>query len=41
MDVRFLKFKPSLIASAAIFLVNKIKRADVVWPDELMAASGY
>lgn len=41
IDVRFLKFKPSLLAASAIFLINKIKRADIVWPDVLMAASGY
>lgn len=40
-DSRFLKFKPSLLAASAIFLVNKIKRAEVVWPDVLVAASGY
>lgn len=41
MDTRFHRFKPSLLASAAIFLINKIKRAEVVWPDALVAASGY
>jgi cyclin B len=41
MDVRFLKFKPSLLAASTIFLINKIKRAEIVWPDVLMAASGY
>lgn len=41
MDTRFLKFKPSLMAASAIFLINKIKRSETVWPDALMAASGY
>lgn len=41
MDTKFLKYKPSLLASSAIFLINKIKRAEMVWPDALMAASGY
>lgn len=41
MDLKFLKFKPSMLAASTIFLINKIKRAEVVWPDVLMAASGY
>jgi hypothetical protein len=41
MDVRFLKFKPSLLACSAIFLINKIKRSEYVWPNTLVVASGY
>lgn len=36
-----MKYKPSLLAASSIYLVNKIKRSDVAWPDVLMAASGY
>ena len=41
MDLKFSKFKPSLLAASTIFLINKIKRTDEAWPDVLMAASGY
>jgi cyclin B len=27
MDIKFLKFRPSLLAASAIFLINKIKRS--------------
>jgi hypothetical protein len=41
MDMNFLKYKPSLLASAAIYLVNKIRRIDNIWPDILVGLTGY
>ena len=35
-----LKYKPSLLAAAGIYLVNKIRRVEDIWPDVLVAASG-
>lgn len=40
-DMKFCKYKPSMIASASIYLINKIRKAVDVWPDILVAASGY
>lgn len=41
LDAKFLKFKSSLLAASCIFLINKIKKAEIAWPDVLVAASGY
>ena len=41
LDHRFMNHKGSLLAASAVYLINKIKRADVAWPDQLVAASGY
>ena len=40
-NLKFSKYRPSLLASASIFLINRIKRVSEAWPDVLMAASGY
>lgn len=39
-DVNFMKYKPSTVACAAIYLVNKIRRVDEIWPQVLMEVSG-
>ena len=41
LERRFIGCKGSLMAASAIYLINKIKRVDSAWPDQLMAASGY
>jgi len=41
LDHSFLKYRPSVLASATVYLINKIKRSEIAWPDSLMAASGY
>lgn len=41
LDMNFLKYKPSLLASAGIYLVNKIRRVDAIWPDVLVGITGY
>jgi cyclin B len=41
LDARFLRYRPSLQAAATIYLINKIKRSEAVWPDIIVAASGY
>ena len=41
LDAHFLKYRQSLLAGSAIYLVNKIKKSECAWPDIIMAASGY
>lgn len=41
LQTKFLDYKPSLIASAAIYLINKIRKRNESWPDLLVAATGY
>lgn len=41
LDTRFLDYKPSLLASAAIYLINKIRKRSEAWPDLLIAATNY
>lgn len=41
LDVRFLEYKPSLLAASAIYLINKIRKRSESWPDLLIAATGY
>jgi hypothetical protein len=36
-----MKYKGSLLAGSAIYLINKIKKTDEAWPDVIVAASGY
>jgi hypothetical protein len=40
LEFKFLKYRPSLIATAAVYLVNKIrKNASQVWNEEVMLAT--
>ena len=41
LDMNFLKYKPSLLAAAGIYLVNKIRRVEEIWPDVLVGLTGY
>lgn len=41
LDVKFLEYKPSLMASSAIYLINKIRKRSEAWSDLMMAATGY
>jgi hypothetical protein len=41
LDIKFLKYRPSLVAASVIYLVNKIKKVEIAWPDVAIAASGY
>ena len=41
LDAKFLKYRSSLLASSTIYLVNKVKRRDEIWPDEVREVSGY
>lgn len=41
LDVKFLEYKPSLLGSAAIYLINKIRKRSESWPDLLIAATAY
>jgi hypothetical protein len=41
LDMSFLKYKPSLVAAASIFLVNRIRRLDQIWPEEMVKITGY
>lgn len=41
LETKFLDYKPSLVASAAIYLINKIRKRSEAWPDLLVAATGY
>ena len=41
LDINFLKYKPSLLAAAGIYLVNKIRRVEEIWPDVLVGLTGY
>jgi hypothetical protein len=34
-------FKPSLIAASSLYLINKIRKVSEVWPDLMVAATGY
>lgn len=40
-DVNFLNYKPSLVASSAIYLINKIRKRSESWPVDLEAVTGY
>ncbi len=40
-EAKFLRYRGSLLAAAAIYLVNKVKKIENPWPDCLVAASGY
>ena len=41
LEARFLKYRSSLLASSTIYLVNKVKRREEIWPDEVREVSGY
>jgi len=41
LDMTFLKYRPSLLAAAGIYLVNKIRRVEDIWPDILVGVTGY
>lgn len=41
LDTKFLTYKPSMLASSAIYLVNKIRKRSEAWPDILVAATDY
>jgi cyclin B len=41
LDIRYLENKPSLLASSALYLVNKIRRAQQPWPHFLELLTGY
>jgi hypothetical protein len=41
LDIKFAEFKPSLLASSVIYLINKIRKRSESWPDLLMAATNY
>lgn len=41
LDVKFLQYKPSLVGSAVIYLINKIRKRTESWSDLLIAATGY
>ena len=41
LEIKFLEYKPSLVASAAIYLINKIRKKSEAWSDSLVSVSGY
>jgi hypothetical protein len=41
LDANFLKYRQSMLACSAIYLINKIKKSEIAWPDIIVAASGY
>lgn len=41
LNIKFLEYKPSLLASSAIYLINKIRKRTEAWSDLMMAATGY
>jgi hypothetical protein len=41
LTTKFLESKPSLVASSAIYLINKIRKKTECWPDLMVAATGY
>lgn len=41
LDTKFLDYKPSLMASSAIYLINKIRKRAEAWPCELESLTGY
>lgn len=41
LDMNFLQYKPSLLAAAGIYLVNKIRRVQEIWPNVLIELTGY
>ena len=41
LDTKFLSYKPSILASSAIYLINKIRKRSTAWPDILLAATNY
>lgn len=41
LETKFLNYKPSFLASSAIYLINKIRKRSEPWPDVLFAATGY
>lgn len=40
-DVSMFKYKQSVIASACIYLINKIRKKGLVWSETLEAITGY
>jgi len=41
LDTKFLEFKPSLMASSAIYLINKIRKRSESWPNSLENLTSY
>ena len=41
LDLKFAKYSPSMMASSAIYLINKIRKRTPSWSDLMVAASGY
>lgn len=41
LDTKFLNYKPSILASSAIYLINRIRKRSTAWPDILIAATNY
>ena len=41
LDLKFAKYHPSMLASSAIYLINKIRKRNPAWSDLMVAASGY
>lgn len=41
LDMSFLKYKPSLLAASGIYLINKIRKVEEIWPDVLIGLTGY
>lgn len=40
-DMRMMKYRPSLMAASAMYLVNKLKKKQEAWEDKMIAATGY
>jgi hypothetical protein len=40
-DVSMFKYRQSVIASACIYLINKIRKKALVWSDTLESVTGY
>lgn len=40
-ETKFLDYKPSLIASSSIYLINKIRKRPESWPSSLEKLTGY
>ena len=41
LETKFLNYRPSFLASSAIYLINKIRKRSDPWPDLLFAATSY
>lgn len=41
LDMNFLNYKPSILACASIYLINKIKKKVEPWPLDLQKLTSY